>query len=874
MTSEKTGQAELRKGLDGLESLPTLPGIALELIKTALRPTGTAEDLARIVEMDPAAATRALELANRDLPGTAGPVTSIRGALETIGVAAARGLALSPVPLDLFSDRRAEYGLDLPALWEHSLGTALLARRIATAAAVEVNSEEAYVAGLLHDIGKVPLALHAGAGYRKILTSAAKEKVPLYRVEGERLGCDHAEAGIRLLERWGLPEIYRVVVRHHHRPTGVLLDEPYPLALARIVHAADRFCYLDGLGDGGAPGPHRPPSAELLRGIGLSEEALGKIRGEIVGEMEERQQRIPVPFPSLERFFPLLAEANRTLGKMREEQEQRHRGLRLRQRELAGINALGLHLQGCRSLQEALRYISETLVSAFPFREAVTTLYLDEGRELNALARKGPGEERPPAHLFERPRRLEPYEVQDPAEGPWLFVDLIGKKGPLGHLKVQPDPIGPLPLEQLGLLLASCAKLATEALERIQSHHRVRRLAEGLERTVHRLDEEKEKAEREKIEKQSILESIPVGLFLLDEKGRLRCHNPAAARMLPAEFLEAGRPLMECFSDPAVLEAGRRALETPGEGRPLRGETTLPGTDGGGKRTYQWGIVPLWERGNGEKALLFLLDDVTEERDLQRQLVESARMASIGQLAAGTAHNLRSPLGALKGIVELLLEEIEEGRIACYKTDAERSRPTRTVKEQLQIVLKSLEKSFSIIDDLLQFSRRPDRPPERLRLGELLEGTESLLGELFKERGIRIEKSLAYDEVFGRRADLMQVFLNLYSNAYKAMPEGGVLRITSRPVSRGPSNVPFIEIVVSDTGQGIPTEHLPKIFDPFFSTSDRVEGTGLGLSLTRKMIQEHGGRIEVSSTVGEGTTFRILLPAHPDGLSWTPGESA
>jgi signal transduction histidine kinase len=249
-------------------------------------------------------------------------------------------------------------------------------------------------------------------------------------------------------------------------------------------------------------------------------------------------------------------------------------------------------------------------------------------------------------------------------------------------------------------------------------------------------------------------------------------------------------------------------------------------------------------------------------------------MASVGELAAGTAHNLRSPLGAVKGILELLLEELDAGRIACYATDTETARPTRTVKEQLQIVLKSLDKSFSIIDDLLQFARRPDRPPEKLSLQGLLEGTEVLLAELFKERGIEVEKALDAKMLFGRKADLMQVFLNLYSNAYKAMPEGGTLKIESRPTIQQPGNIPFVEVVVTDTGYGIPADHIPKIFDPFFTTSDRVEGTGLGLSLTRKMVKEHGGTLKVSSTLGKGTSFRLTLPAYPGGLPGKPEEPA
>jgi signal transduction histidine kinase len=442
-------------------------------------------------------------------------------------------------------------------------------------------------------------------------------------------------------------------------------------------------------------------------------------------------------------------------------------------------------------------------------------------------------------------------------------VDLIGKGGPLGHLRVRADADDSLPIERMGLLLASCAKLASEVIERIQSHQEIRRLAQNLEGSIAQRDQEREKVEQEKVQKENILDSIPLGLLLLNEKGLIRCRNPAARTMLPAILLEGDRPFTDTFPDPMFSRAREAIL---GGERFARGETTLAEAAEDSERIVQWGLVPVGKQSNGEKSILCILQDVTEERILQRQLLESARMASVGELAAGTAHNLRSPLGAVKGILELLLEEIDSGRIACYSTETETARPTRTVKEQLQIVLKSLDKSFSIIDDLLQFARRPDRPPEKLGLHKLLEGTEVLLTELFRERGIQIEKALEVNDLFGRKADLMQVFLNLYSNAYKAMPEGGILKIQSRSVFRQPGNVPFVEVIVTDSGYGIPPDHIPKIFDPFFTTSDRVEGTGLGLSLTRKMVKEHGGNLEVTSTLGKGTSFRLTLPSYPDGL--------
>jgi signal transduction histidine kinase/HD-like signal output (HDOD) protein len=867
MNPDATDEVYLRHCLEALDSLPTLPVIALEVMKRALNPAASIENLGALIELDPCLTAMVLKVANAPHEGHPGNITSLKASLSRIGYPVLRGIALSVPALDLFSDRQIDHGLDLDELWEHSVGTALWARALADRASPQVDPEEAFIAGLLHDIGKVFLCSCMRDSYKQILSRASEQAIPLHRAERESIGCDHADVGRWILEDWKIPVLYRTVVQHHHNPAQDFLDGSYPHALCRVIHLANQLSYRHGPGRGGDPGTGEL-RARSLKGFSLSLESLEGLATDVKGSAKglfDRIDRTPVPLGT---FFPVLAEANLVLGGMRRDQETRQQNLLQRERELTGINVLGLHLQGCHSLRDALRHLTQSLVTEFPFKEAVSTLYLDQRWELLSRARQDTDTGHCQTLLLEQSRQPEPYEVKESGAS-WLFVDLIGKRGPLGHLRVQADVDDSLPIEKMGLLLASCAKLASEAIERIQSHREIRRLAQRLERSLAQLDAERTKVEQEKVQKENILDSMPLGLLLLNEKGVIRCMNPTAGTMLPDHLCRGERPFIEAFPDPMLSKAREALLQ--GE-RFLRGETTLPETAEGPDRKVQWGLVPVGKQSNGEKALLCILQDVTEERILQRQLLESARMASVGELAAGTAHNLRSPLGAVKGILELLLEEIDAGRIACYSTDTETARPTRTVKEQLQIVLKSLDKSFSIIDDLLQFARRPDRPPEKIGLRSLLEGTEILLAELFKERGIRIEKTLEADDLFGRKADLMQVFLNLYSNAYKAMPEGGILSIRSRASVQQPGNVPCAEVVVTDTGYGIPADHLPKIFDPFFTTSDRVEGTGLGLSLTRKMVKEHGGTLEVTSTLGKGTSFRLTLPSYPGGLPGEPEE--
>jgi len=742
------------------------------------------------------------------------------------------------------------------------------ARRLAQVLNPPVTPEEAFVSGLLHDVGKIVLCTQLSNQYQEVVQQAEQTRVPLAQAERDCLGYDHADVGQWLFLHWKIPAMYCNTAFHHHHPVRNSFENPYHFSLCRLVYLADHLSYCFKTGSGGNPGPHKL-STRLLRDFAVSREVIEETRQDTENDLKELLRRVDWAEVSLSDFFPVLMNANSALGEIQLDREDQHQNLIQKKKELAGINDLGLRLQGCCSLEEGLCLLSEAMVSSFPFGEAICTLYLNSTWELFCQAkRRGPAS---PCQtlLVKQHRSPEPYEARD-SEGPLLFVDLMGKEKPLGYLKVKPDPEKPGAMDKTGLLLASCAKLASEAIERIQSHQQIQRLSQNLKRFIAQIDEERARVEQEKAEKESIFSNIPLGLLLLDQHGLVQYFNPAAKKIFPTLAPQSNRPLGEFFLDPAVPKGIEQVLE---KGEVFGGETSITENETGVARTYRWDLAQAGkEPEGGTSFLICIMEDVTEQRVLQQGFLESARMASIGELAAGTAHNLRSPLGAVKGIMELLLEEMTSGGIISYTTDTDPPQPTNSVVKQLQMAIKGLHKCFSTLDDLHQFARRPDPPPEMLSLSGLLQGSEALLEGVFRDRGISIEKDLQADQVFGRKTDLMQVFLNIYSNAYKAMPQGGRMTIRSRPIHNSTDMIPSVDIRISDTGCGIPQDQIDRIFDPFFSTSERVEGTGLGLSLTWKIVKEHGGNLRVSSKVGEGTVFFLSLPASPNAVSISSQE--
>jgi signal transduction histidine kinase len=243
------------------------------------------------------------------------------------------------------------------------------------------------------------------------------------------------------------------------------------------------------------------------------------------------------------------------------------------------------------------------------------------------------------------------------------------------------------------------------------------------------------------------------------------------------------------------------------------------------------------------EKLLSVLDELSRT---QAQLVHSEKLASLGVLAGGVAHEINNPLMVILGRTELLL--MDEGLAG-------------DVRRNLETIRLETERIADIVQGLLTFSRKSRQEKmERLNVNEVLERTLMLNEHQLTIGNVRVRKELdpSLPEVQANPGQLQQVFMNLIINAHHAMPDGGELIVRTGPV---PQNRVFIEI--EDTGCGIREEDLSRIFDPFFTTKEEGKGTGLGLSVSRNIIANHGGLIGVESTVGVGTLFRIVLPEVP-----------
>jgi len=242
------------------------------------------------------------------------------------------------------------------------------------------------------------------------------------------------------------------------------------------------------------------------------------------------------------------------------------------------------------------------------------------------------------------------------------------------------------------------------------------------------------------------------------------------------------------------------------------------------------------------------LEEKVEERtrqlkEAQEQLIQSAKMATIGTLAGGIAHEINNPLGAILTNTQMLLMEVKD--------------PDQ--RESLKLIEDGTRRCRDIVTTLLKYSRKPELGEfKSINLNDVINDACNLLQHQLNNENIKIKKEYTkVPNIEGNANELQQVFTNLILNAKDAIKR---IRKTGEIIIRTYQEDKLVVAQVIDNGCGIPKENISKIFDPFFTTKDVGKGTGLGLSITYKIIEKHNGRIDVSSNVGEGTTFTIKLP--------------
>lgn len=353
-----------------------------------------------------------------------------------------------------------------------------------------------------------------------------------------------------------------------------------------------------------------------------------------------------------------------------------------------------------------------------------------------------------------------------------------------------------------------------------------------------------EMVRRAKEQWETAFDALSEGIAVVDDEGRVRRSNRALASLLNMPLPNVvGTPLGEALlGKPNALQDLLTATRRGERPAPLVARSERL------KRAVRVNAARIPGAAT-EQSVVVMVEDVTEQQALETQLVQSEKLAAVGQLVSGVAHELNNPLTSIAGLSEFLLEQKELG-----KKD----------RGHLQVIQEQAERAGRIVRNLLTFARKGAAERVPVDLNDVIRRTLSLTSYDFKLQDIVVERELsgALPDVFGDRHGLQQVVLNLVTNAAHAVAENPRERPREITVSTWFDGQ--VHLRVADTGPGIPDEIAQSVFTPFFTTKEPGKGTGLGLSITYSIVESHGGQITLEPRGPRGgTAFRVDLPPAP-----------
>jgi two-component system, NtrC family, sensor kinase len=425
-------------------------------------------------------------------------------------------------------------------------------------------------------------------------------------------------------------------------------------------------------------------------------------------------------------------------------------------------------------------------------------------------------------------RRLDPAEVEYWREaGIHYFVPCVSKEGTIAVMALgRRASSEPLSSEDMALLSAVAAQAAT-ALEN-------GRLYRQLHLKASELDRMREFSE-------NILESLNDGLAVVDRDDRIVRWNRRLEELYGVRHEDAVGRRLDAILEPGFFDLLRSARRDSPEGTALYRVPALTRHEPARRLLVNVATTPLRDSDGAIAGTIVIVEDISARVQLEEQLQISEKMASIGLLAAGVAHEVNTPLTGISSFTQMLLQ------------GAEPDDPRTKVLEKIE---RQTFRAAKIVNGLLNLARPAQVDSGPVDINAVINDVLSLLEHQLKTARIQVRKELTPTSpiVQGIEYKLQQVLLNLFLNARDAMPRGGWLTI----VTRDGEGTATVEI--GDTGSGIPAEQLSRIYDPFFTTKDIGRGTGLGLSIAYGIVQEHGGTITCDSAIGQGTRFTLSLP--------------
>ncbi|PIP43915.1 MAG: hypothetical protein COX17_04390 [Deltaproteobacteria bacterium CG23_combo_of_CG06-09_8_20_14_all_60_8] len=751
-----------------IDHLPTLPAVAIEAIRLMEGEPANFDSIADLLKNDQVLTGRILHYANSAFVGFQRKVVSISQAIALLGFSTVRSIVLSISIFDFFAERFARQRAGVVNFWLHSIGVAVAAEILAKKLGF-AEPDEAYVAGLLHDMGKFVAFLQQPEKFERVCQElelqagvGSEQSLPL-DLERGILGTTHVELGKRVAEQWGFPESLARVLWLHHQPT-VEAILPGNEHLPALIRFADLLCVTHNVGTSYflAATPHSQDhfhfaleNMVLLNRFSAAD--IEAVMDEVHGRVQEVASVLGIW--DEETYRKLVGAANITLGSMSMKAEASMVELVETNRALAATCDMVRQLHAGLPLAEAARIVITAARRAFNvnrclcmFRHEAVQAFVGQLAEDDGFH-----EIQVPLHMAEMRRYARQAEVSD---------------------------------------------IESEAMQCLE------RTAGGLGKGA-----DLEAGVRTMVSGSKFLAAF----FMADTSGR-RGRDPILGELI-LDFQDAvdlrseGMAVLSRNFESLVLAAGN-AIER----------------------------LLLFEDLTGQAAEMAENSRKMEEN--QRQLFHAHRLATVGRLAAGAAHEINNPLTIISLNTQILSRTLRK------------MENVDDLNSRLKVITDQEERISKIIQELMGFARPAEPKFCQVGLAEIVGKVVKVIGDRVPMARIRLDNRIAVDLplVMVDPLQMEQVFMNLLINANHAMPDGGTITLEAAPRNG------FLEVRVADTGQGIDPRNLPKIFDPFFTTKKEGEGTGLGLAVCHSIVEHNGGAMRVTSELGKGTTFYVVLP--------------
>jgi signal transduction histidine kinase/HD-like signal output (HDOD) protein len=734
-------RAELKIMVDRMESLPTLPVVVMQLLEHARDEQADTAAIAHIIESDQALTARMLRLVNSSLYGFKSEIRTVSRAVATLGLKATRIMALGLGVIRMFPPEAGKGAFNPTEFWKHSLACGVCAKMLAERCPKDIDPNEAFIAGLLHDIGKLVLHCCAASDYDCIVMRSKENGSTLLDLEQRGFEATHSDTGKWLADRWGLPPMFAEVAWLHHQQPGSLGNASYFNEMIYLVQVADQIVRSLRIGSSG--NDRVTPVTDAQREeIGASPAVLAEVRKDLWNRLDEYLGILDLDTTAPELYFESLQKANLELSRLCLGSERQSHRLGQRERRFRTLHEMNARLAPTLAMNDVLRVLAETLREAFEIQAGMCCVPVEEGRFYQGVAWTASG----------------------------AFRDFTLNPGTPG----QPKDIDPV---LLGAMRPFEPNGQSALLQTLMPAY------------------------------QNDLLVVPMGV--------------------------GGSCLGQIVID---FRAGGEMPDSDAELDEIMGFASAAGMAVSRAQVYQ-----SLNRRSEELATAMWKKD-----EAQKQLLHSERLAAVGKMAAGAAHEVNNPLAIISGRAQMLLARHDDPNL----------------NKQLNMIVDQCSRASKILNDLMRFARPALPKKEVLNVNSVVLEALSMFETRYEKYGIKLVMNLAegLPKVLVDRTQLQQVLVNLLINAEHAITPPGTVTVTTSASDADRRTV----IRVADTGCGMPAEVLDHIFEPFFTTKEEGKGTGLGLSLAHGIITSHKGRISATSTEGTGTAFTISLPVADD----------